>query len=195
MRPQNEIVADFLPLSTAVSALPRFSRHLRPCTPSPAPAALRGWGLLEALIALAVLSLGLTALIRLQLQQHMDGRSATRRATAIHLISDLHNRMLFNRDAALAQSYALDWLQPTTNIQCGAAPCSATALAQADLHQWRAAVQSSLPGGQARIFYSPNHSRQVGVMVAWAHQDANPLPSGPVTCPKDTLCQLAYVEL
>jgi type IV pilus assembly protein PilV len=175
----------------------RFATHLRP--------PVRGWALLDALIALTVLSLGVMALIRLQIQMHVDGRNANHRAIALHLISDLHNRMLLNLDAARSQSYALAWNAPVTATAtgCDDAPCNGQALAQSDLERWVNTVRSSLPAGKARIFHAPDNPRQIGVMVAWEQTD--PLeqsststpndPNNPNACPTNTLCQLSYVEI
>ena len=160
--------------------------------------AARGWGLLDALVALTVLSLGIVVSIRLQTRLHQDGRSTLHRATAIHLIHDMHNRMLFNRDGALAAAYQLDWQQTTVDTDCTNNACNSAQLAQSDLHQWRTAVRTTLPEGRARIFHSPDSPRQIGVMVAWAHNDPVAQPStapGAIACPSNTLCQVAYVEI
>lgn len=156
-----------------------------------------GWGLLDALIALTVLSLGVLVLTRLQTRLLIDGRSAIHRATAIHLIHDIHNRMLLNRTAAQAAAYALRWQQRPVHVACDATPCNATQRAQSDLNLWAHTVRTTLPDGRARIFHAPDNPRQIGVMVAWAHQDTITLPdtANANACPSDMLCHVVYVEI
>ncbi len=167
------------------------------------PLRQRGWTLLDALVALTVLSLGIMALARLQLQLQVHGRSAMHRAHALHLIADLHNRMLLNQDAAQARAYVLRWDETVAASDCERRSCSGPQLAQADLQRWVQQVRNTLPNGNARIFHLPDNPRQIGIQVAWAHQEAVAWPSASSpagtssgnACPTNTLCQLSYVEI
>jgi type IV pilus assembly protein PilV len=69
----------------------------------------RGLSLIESLIALVVLAVGVMGLAGLQARMLVESRTANHRAVAIGFIDDLSNRMLLNRDAAMANSYALAW--------------------------------------------------------------------------------------
>ncbi len=129
----------------------------------------RGLSLIESLIALVVLAVGVMGLAGLQARMLVESRTANHRAVAIGFIDDLSNRMLLNRDAAMAKSYALAWSAPETKpIDCIANQCNGTNLAQSDLNLWRAALTDALPNVNANIFPSTTDPRQIGIAVAWS---------------------------
>jgi type IV fimbrial biogenesis protein FimT len=77
----------------------------------------RGLSLIESLIALVVLAVGVMGLAGVQARMLVESRTANHRAVAIGFIDDLSNRMLLNRDAAMANNYALAW-GATKAISC-----------------------------------------------------------------------------
>nr|WP_315465095.1 type IV pilus modification protein PilV [uncultured Rhodoferax sp.] len=168
-----------------------------------------GITLIESLIALLVLALGVLGLAGVQVRLLAESRTATNRAIAIGLIDDMTNRILFNRDAALAGSYVSAWGATVAAQDCSSNNCNSSQLAQSDLNIWRANVANALPGANATVFASANDARQIGIAIAWlvnegAGQDSNStaynLPflvtsalSG-INCPASSICQVNYVQ-
>jgi type IV pilus modification protein PilV len=117
----------------------------------------RGLSLIESLIALVVLAVGVMGLAGLQARMLVESRTANHRAVAIGFIDDLSNRMLLNRDAAMANSYTLAWNGTKAKKDCTTAPCTGADLAQSDLNLWRLALRAdALPNANAR-YLSVNH--------------------------------------
>lgn len=170
----------------------------------------RGISLLESLIALVVLALGIMGLAGVQTRMLVETRTANYRAVAVGLIDDLNNRMLLNRNTALANGYALAWADGATAAQdCMGNQCNGAQLAQSDLQQWRASLAAALPRGQASVFLSPNDPRQIGIAIAWAANESKAADADTtkynspftvtaavngVDCPANSICHFAYVQ-
>ncbi|MEO8063340.1 MAG: type IV pilus modification protein PilV [Pseudomonadota bacterium] len=110
-----------------------------------------GFTLIEALIALAVLSLGLLGAAAMLLESmHAQGDSL-RRGVATNLLRDMAERIRAN--AAGAAHYA------TSHAEAGASPCDvcdSAQLAAADLAHFAAAAHAALPGESlAAIEFAP----------------------------------------
>ncbi|OIQ91107.1 hypothetical protein GALL_270110 [mine drainage metagenome] len=167
---------------------------------------------MESLVALVVLALGIMGLAGVQTRLLVESRTANYRAIAVGLIDDLNNRMLLNRNAALANpsAYALAWNDAATAAQdCQANSCSGTELATSDLNQWRNALAASLPGGKATVFLSPTDPRQIGIAIAWKANESKAADTDTtkynspftvtaaangVDCPASLICHFAYVQ-
>lgn len=168
----------------------------------------RGLSLVESLVALVVLALGIMGLAGVQARMLAESRTANHRATAIGFIDDLSNRILLNRDAAMANSYALAWSATRTAVDCtatAATPCTGAQLAQSDLNLWRLALRAALPGANARVFQSPTDPRQIGIAVAWSANERTSdadynLPfaitaaNSGTNCPANSICHVVYVQ-
>ena len=103
-------------------------------TPSLSTTARRqgGMALIEALVALVVLSLGALALLGVQLRTLADTRTATHRATAIRLIGDLSER-INNNPSGLSNlsAYESAWNASPSSASCASSKCDAAQLAAA----------------------------------------------------------------
>lgn len=163
----------------------------------------RGVALLEALIALALLSGVLLALLYTQLRMQADSESALRRSQALHLIDDLGERIRANPGgAAQLVNYRSDWgAAPAPDADCEAQPCSPVQLALWDISRWKGNVSRVLPNGDALVFAPPSPPDSVpglflGVMVGWTiRTDEGPRPGVPgATCPKRHACQFGHVH-
>jgi type IV pilus assembly protein PilV len=169
----------------------------------------RGLSLIESLIALVVLAVGVMGLAGLQARMLVESRTANHRAVAIGFIDDLSNRMLLNRDAAMANSYTLAWNGTKAKKDCTTAPCTGADLAQSDLNLWRLALQDALPNANANIFPSATDPRQIGIAVAWSANeritnktDTKYNKPFEVTkngvlgtdCPAFSICHVVYVQ-
>lgn len=193
-------------------------------SPPPHGRRQQGLALVEALVAIFVLSLGGLALLGIQLRTLSDTQTSVRRAQAVRLIEDLSERIKVNPNglAGLA-NYQLAWnTTPTAAADCGATACNSTQLASYDLAQWKQSVAALLPLGDATVFFAGDESnpslapnrRQLGVMIGWrenerrkegesaADQTAFKWPftdavntgTAGVQCPTGLICHLQYIS-
>lgn len=103
----------------------------------------RGFTLLEVMISLVVLAIGVMGVIGLQTQTYKQLQTSQNLSKAALLASDMADRMLANRDQALAGAYLHDSstaseTPPTPN--CGSEACDAAQLAAYDIWYWQREV-------------------------------------------------------
>lgn len=109
--------------------------------------ALRGFTIVEALVALVVLAVGMLGIASLYVTTLRASGSATSRMQAINLAGDLGDRIRANRTARAAYAGAA---AATLNTCIGAAvTCPAAQMAAHDLAVWQRAIQDALPGAPA----------------------------------------------
>ena len=106
--------------------------------------ALRGFTIVEALVALVVLAVGMLGIASLYVTTLRASGSATSRMQAINLAGDLGDRIRANRTARAAYAGAAA-ANGTTCIGTGVT-CTAAQMAAHDLFVWQAAIQQALPG-------------------------------------------------
>lgn len=116
---------------------------------------MRGFTLLEVLVAIVVLSIGLLGLAGLMASSLKNSHSAYQRTQATWLAYDALDRMRANRQVALAGGY---------NLALGAAP-GGSALAATDLGEWDAALANTLPAGDGSIAVAAGGA--VKIIVQW----------------------------
>jgi type IV pilus assembly protein PilV len=100
-----------------------------------------GMTLIEALVALLVLSIGLLGVAGLQWQALRSNHGAHLRSQATILAHDIADRMRANRTDALDGAYVVD---------IGEVPGGAT-LADLDVVAWKQALAEILPAGDGRV--------------------------------------------
>ena len=104
----------------------------------------RGFTLVEAMVALIVLSVGLLGIAALYVETLRANRTSLFRTQAVNMATDIADRMRSNRVPAGA--YA-----------CGS-PCDpgtgGNAIAIADLTDWTDQIAAQLPGGAAAVAYT-----------------------------------------
>ena len=176
-----------------------------PLTRQRGPDAQRGVSLVEALVALLVLSIGMLGIAGLFVESVRNSRSALLRSQAVNLVADMADRIRANAGAAQAYDSSLYTGDPVTQ---GCAPssgdtgnnCSPAELAQDDLARWAAAVRAALPaiGEQpvvARVDYlapvAAGAPERYQITVAWREpgepepysyrSDVLIMPRGPLT--------------
>ena len=150
--------------------------------------------------------------VSLQARMLVESRTANHRAVAIGFIDDLSNRILLNRDAALANNYAMAWSDPNIlkdKNDCIASVCIGADLAKYDLKQWLLALNAALPNANANIFPSTTAPRQIGIAVAWSANEritdkTDKKYNKPfevkktgvlgTNCPADSICHVVYVQ-
>ena len=142
------------------------------------PQKQRGITLIEALVAMAILALGVLGLAAVQARMLVETRTTNARAAAIRLIGELSERVQINpmgantlggtgvslySDATAATFTGT--LPLTRDCQTASPACTATEQATYDREIWHQRIATALPGGQASVWQiSP---RQLQVVIAW----------------------------
>lgn len=150
----------------------------------------RGLSLVEALVALLVLSIGLLGIAGLFVESVRNSRSALLRSQAVNLVADMGDRIRANAVAGDAYDSGAYPGGPETR---GCAPdrddaggsCSAAELAEDDLARWAQAVRDALPtlgeaAPSALVDYEPpdaaGEPERYAVSVSWREPgEAEPL--------------------
>lgn len=112
----------------------------------------RGFTLVEALVALVVLSVGMLGIAGLYLESLRSGRMTILRSQAVTLAADLADRIRANRAGAAGYEHAIDD-EPETVAACvdAGGGCTPAEMAEHDKAEWIAAVQTALPSGAATV--------------------------------------------
>ena len=114
---------------------------------------IRGFTLIEVLIALLILAVGLLGMATLMTTSLQSNQGAYRRSQASLLTYDLVERMRLNRSQAItSDDYTLSaGADAASTPSCDSAGCTPHQQAQLDMYQWRSALESALPGATAEI--------------------------------------------
>ncbi|HJS21577.1 MAG TPA: type IV pilus modification protein PilV [Steroidobacteraceae bacterium] len=106
-----------------------------------------GFSIVEALVALVVLSVGMLGIAALYVESLRAGRSAVYHTQAVNLAADMADRIRSNRTAgAAAWRLAADGAPATRNCVNAGVNCNPGDLAQDDQARWLLAIQRQLPG-------------------------------------------------
>lgn len=138
----------------------------------------RGFTLVEALVALVVLSIGMLGIAALYVESLRAGRTALVRSVAVNLASDMADRIRANRAGGVAyEKDAADaGVLDADCEQAGAsASCTPAVMADHDKAIWDAEVIRSLPGGTAQIDHDDTTAPDTyTITVSWTEvgQDA-----------------------
>jgi len=178
-----------------------------------------GFSLIEAMVAIVVMSLGILGILGVQLRTLADNQTGVRRAQAVRLIEDLSERIKGNPDAiGNASAYVSSWdaTLSTPTDDCSIATgfpgtsCTPPQLAAYDIDRWIRSVRAALPLGDAATFISPSDTRELGVMIAWRANERGdstsdsaytsvfaPASTGgaAINCPTGKICHLQYISL
>jgi type IV pilus assembly protein PilV len=110
----------------------------------------RGFSLVEALVALLVLSIGLLGIAALYVESLGASRTAQFRTQAINLAADMADRIRVNRGATVA--YAGAAADNGCDGNAGApAECTPAQMAAHDLFRWRQTLARLLPNGNGAV--------------------------------------------
>lgn len=122
-----------------------------------------GFSMVEALVALVVLSVGMLGISGLYVTTLRSSGSAISRMQAVNLASDIGDRIRANRNAT--DAYADD---PADN-GCDEAACSAEEMAAFDLFVWNQQITRSLPGNPAGtvVIDATTTPRTYIVTISW----------------------------
>lgn len=145
--------------------MPAVNRPPPPHPAGPARRRARGVTLVEALVALLVLSVGMLGIAALFVSSVRFNRTALLRTQAINLVSDMADRIRANASAGPAYDLASYGAAPAPR-DCAPGPgaaganCTINELAEDDLARWIAAVRAALPapgdgGAATEVEYTP----------------------------------------
>lgn len=111
-----------------------------------------GFGLLEVLIALLIISIGFLGVAGLN-ASYVMAQDALNRQTAANIALDLSNRIKMNRVNAAAGGsfYVNPGTQGSMNTDCRTANCNPSQLAQFDVFQAQTQAQANLPNGKLSV--------------------------------------------
>jgi type IV pilus assembly protein PilV len=112
--------------------------------------AVRGFSLVESMVALVVLSVGMIGMAALYNQGLGAGRTAQFRTQAVNLASDMADRIRVNRlgQASYANAPVNNSCDPQSG---GGVDCTPALMAVHDRFVWEQQVQQMLPNGQGAI--------------------------------------------
>lgn len=134
------------------------------------PRRARGFTLIEALVALLVLSIGLLGVAGMQLTGLRSNLSASWRSQATYLSYDILERIRANRTARA--SYA-------TVVGAPALLCDGSAsTATCDVAGWKATLGQILPGGDGSVTVGGPDNTVVIVTIQWADAHGEPGATG-----------------
>lgn len=141
-----------------------------------------GFTLIEAMVALLVLSVGVIGVAALHGQSLAASRSAIFRSQAINLASDMADRIRVNPGAQLA------YAGPSSDHGCdhpgnrGGVACTPAERAAHDLFDWRTAIGANLPDGAGTVSVDTNSNPATyTVIVAWEEATESGRASLPLT--------------
>jgi type IV pilus assembly protein PilV len=131
-----------------------------------------GFGLVEALVALVVLSVGMIGIAALYGQGLGAGRTALYRTQAVNLAADMADRIRVNRrgDANYGGAAADNGCGPG-----GATNCTPAQMAAHDLFTWQAQVTALLPGGVGVVQYAGTTPPTYTIQVTWQEVGLGPM--------------------
>ncbi len=110
---------------------------------STCPRRMRGFSLVETLVALVVMSIGMMGIAGLYVESLRAGKTAIYRTQAVNLVSDMADRIRSNAVAQVAYAGA------PANNNCVAAGlnCTPAQMAAHDLLLWQQNVVNMMPAG------------------------------------------------
>jgi type IV pilus assembly protein PilV len=123
-----------------------------------------GFTLVEALIALVVLSIGLLGVAKLVISAVHADDSAYMRGQATQLAYQMLDQVRANRPAALDGGYAA---APAVS-DCITGACAPDTLAADDLYNWKARLGEALPSGTGTVTITADGNDEVAtIAVTW----------------------------
>jgi type IV pilus assembly protein PilV len=123
-----------------------------------------GFGLVESLVALVVVSVGMIGIAALYNQGLGAGRTALYRTQAVNLAADMADRVRVNRRGGPSYGGA------AANNNCdpaGGATCSPAQMAAHDLFVWQTLVADSLPDGVGAVLVGGTTPPTYTISVTW----------------------------
>jgi type IV pilus assembly protein PilV len=133
-----------------------------------------GFGLVEALVALVVVSVGMIGIAVLYGQGLGASRTALYRTQAVILASDMADRIRLNRRAGVA--YQAGGAGTNRNCEPGGATCTPTQMAEHDLWAWNAQIDRQLPGADGDVRVDAASPPTYTIRVRWQEVGLGVIP-------------------
>lgn len=124
-----------------------------------------GFGLVEALVALVVVSVGMIGIAVLYGQGLGASRTALYRTNAVILGSDMADRIRLNRRAGSV--YQTAGAGTNRNCEPGGVTCTPTQMAEHDLWVWNTQIDLLLPGADGVVTYAAASPPTYTVGITW----------------------------
>jgi type IV pilus assembly protein PilV len=124
----------------------------------------RGFGLIESLVALVVISVGMIGIAALYGQGLRASSTAYYRTQAVNLAADMADRIRVNRRGA--NSYGA----PGADGLCdpgGATNCAPPRMAAHDIWAWQTQVAALLPGGAGTVQFAGTTPPTYTIVINW----------------------------
>ena len=123
-----------------------------------------GFGLVESLVALVVISVGMIGIAALYGQGLGASRTALYRTQAVNFAADMADRVRVNRrgGANYAGAAAANGCDPGGGVNCTPAQMAAH-----DLFTWQAQVAAQLPGGVGALQFAGTTPPTYTIQVTW----------------------------
>lgn len=144
------------------------------------PSAIRGFTLIEVLIAFIILSFGLLGAVALQAKAKQASFDSLQRAAAVSLGNDIIQRIRANDTGDLISNYDVDFTSEAnsnSSSSCFGAVCNSAQIANLDKAQWKRAIRASENTGSledARVCINPSQIAGTGgkgfnveVIITW----------------------------
>ena len=131
-----------------------------------------GVSLVEALVALVVISIGMLGIAALHVESLRGGRTAILRSQAVILAADMADRIRANRDGGSEYGNATI-TQSDTNSECqpGGAGCTPTEIADHDKAVWLGTIAGTLPAGTGSVAIDTSTNPDTfTITVSWTEQ-------------------------
>lgn len=140
----------------------------------------RGFTMLEILVTLFLLTMWLLASAGVQSSTLQFTKAAQFRTQAVHLATEISERMQANKAAAVAGSYNYAGGDSSSSpASCTAALCNTDQLAAFDLAEWSARVAAALPSGTATITNAGvNNPISYQIVISWTDRRGDRTYSG-----------------
>jgi type IV pilus assembly protein PilV len=132
-----------------------------------------GFGLVESLVALVVVSVGMIGIAVLYGQGLGASRTALFRTQAVILASDMADRIRLNRIAGM--SYQSGGAGTDRNCEPGGATCTPAQMAEHDLWVWNAQIDQQLPGGDGVVAFTAASPPTYTIRVTWQEVTFGPI--------------------
>ena len=123
-----------------------------------------GFGLVESLVALVVVSVGMIGIAVLYGQGLGASRTALYRTQAVNLASDMADRIRLNRRGGASYAGA----GADSNCDAGGnTDCTTVQMAAHDIFEWQAQVAGQLPNGVGAVQYAGTTPPTYTIRVTW----------------------------
>jgi type IV pilus assembly protein PilV len=130
---------------------------------------LRGFSLVEVLVALFIQAFGLLGMTALQIKALKSTHAALIDSQVQFLLADMAERIRGNNNPAYEIAFAAS--TPAVGKDCAALVCSSTELALWDVKEWRSRIEDStyLPDGESEIIFDTlTDTFDISIRYTWS---------------------------